>query len=183
MIALRNLQSDDKDMLFEWRNLPEVARYMYTDHVITRAEHDAWWARLPGDATRRYWVITHDEKPVGLAYLYAIDPAHRRAYWGFYVADPTMRGKGVGSFVEYSMLREVFETRGFDRLCCEVLVTNEPVIDMHKRFGFVQEGVLRQHVEKGGARLDVVTMGILRPEWETLRATQEANLRRKGHLP
>ncbi len=37
MIAIRDLQTVDWDRLLEWRNRPDVANFMYTDHVITEA--------------------------------------------------------------------------------------------------------------------------------------------------
>ena len=38
-VELRPLMPGDKDRLLVWRNSPEVAAYMYTDHRITAAEH------------------------------------------------------------------------------------------------------------------------------------------------
>jgi len=35
MIHLRDIQSEDKEKILKWRNLPEVAKYMYTDHYVT----------------------------------------------------------------------------------------------------------------------------------------------------
>ena len=79
-VTLRPLQGDDRDRLLEWRNRPEVARYMYTDHPISEAEHASWFGLAIADPTRRYWIIELDGEPVGLANLYDISVAQRRAY-------------------------------------------------------------------------------------------------------
>lgn len=162
---LRPLALGDIERVLEWRNLPEVAAYMYTDHAITETEHVRWFASAMTDASKKYWIIELDGSPVGLVNLYDISAHHGRAYWAFYLAVPGVRGRGVGSTVERFVLRYTFENLGLDTLCCEVLATNEGVVKMHERYGFRVDGVLRKHVRKHDDRVDVVTMSLLRDEW------------------
>jgi len=182
MIALRDLRPDDEPVILRWRNLPDVARYMYSDHQITPEEHGKWFSSIPDDPKRRYWVIVCDGEDVGLINLYDIDVANSRCFWGFYLASPSMRGKGVGSFAWHSVLRHVFDDLGLNKLCSEVLGFNEQGIKLHARFGFQQEGLFRQHVVKDGEPMDVVRLAILREEWERAREEIEARLRRQGVL-
>jgi UDP-4-amino-4,6-dideoxy-N-acetyl-beta-L-altrosamine N-acetyltransferase len=181
-IALRDIRPGDKEKIRNWRNLPEVAKYLYTDHYITAEEHEKWFASIFDDPTRRYWMITYEQEDVGLVYLYNIDQTNERCYWAFYVAGTGLRGKGIGSFVEYSILQYVFCHLDFNRLCCEVLVSNQPVIEMHKGFGFIQEGYFRQHVIKSDQPVDVVSLAILQEEWVLKRPEIEDRMRRKGLL-
>jgi UDP-4-amino-4,6-dideoxy-N-acetyl-beta-L-altrosamine N-acetyltransferase len=164
-VALRPLRLDDVLTVRRWRNDPDVARYMYTDHPIGEAEHARWFAQALDSPDRVYWIVELDGRPVGLANVYAIARDHGRAYWAFYLADPSVRGRGVGSFVERFVLRHAFAELGLRKLCCEVLATNEAVVRMHQKFGFVVEGVLRHHVTKQGRPEDVVTLGMLADEW------------------
>lgn len=182
MISLRDLRPDDEPLLLRWRNLPEVAAYMFTDHEITPEDHAAWFGAIPGDAKRRYWIIACDGEDVGLINLYDLDVANSRCFWAFYLASPSVRGKGVGSFAWYLVLRHVFDDLGLNKLCSEVLGFNEPAIELHARFGFQREGLFRQHVVKNGEPTDVVRFAILRAEWERQRAAIEARLRHKGLL-
>jgi UDP-4-amino-4,6-dideoxy-N-acetyl-beta-L-altrosamine N-acetyltransferase len=165
MNNLRDLHPEDKDVIFYWRNLPEVAQYMYTDHEITFAEHENWFAGIFHNDKTRYWIIQCDGEDVGLASISDIDIVNKRCYWAFYIASPNVRGKGVGSYVEYTILEYVFTELGLNKLCCEVLGFNEAVVNMHQKFGFQQEGLFRQHRWKSGAPLDVVCLAILRDEW------------------
>jgi UDP-4-amino-4,6-dideoxy-N-acetyl-beta-L-altrosamine N-acetyltransferase len=164
-VTLRALELADIAGVLAWRNLPEVAAYMYTDHRISEAEHARWFAGALTDETKRYWIIQLDGEPVGLANLYDISTLHKRAYWAFYLADDRVRGKGVGSYTERFVLHHVFADMGLDKLCCEVLATNEGVVKMHQRYGFAVDGVLRRHVIKASERIDVVTMSLMRDEW------------------
>ncbi len=169
VISLRDIAPADKEMIRVWRNLPEIRKYMYTDHIITCEEHDAWFERIAVDPTCRYWIIACDKEDVGVANLYAIDNRNQRCYWAFYVVSPNVRGKGVGTFAEYLVLRYVFEELNLNKVCCEVLDFNRGVVRMHKSFGFVQEGVLRKHIAKNGAMHDVVCLAMLKEEWEALK--------------
>lgn len=182
MNSLRDVRPEDKQMLLEWRNLPEVAKYMYTDHIITQEEHDRWFETAMKDPSRRYWIIVCDGKDVGLVNIYGIDHQNRRCTWAFYIASPDVRGKGVGSFVEYSILRYVFDELKLNKLCCEVLAFNEAVVNMHKGFGFKQEGLYREHIIKGGQPHDVVALAMLHSEWKELKPDIENRLRQKGIL-
>jgi len=167
-------------MVLRWRNLPEVAKYMYTDHVITPEEHEKWFQRILKDPTCRYWIIVCDGRDVGLANIYNLDRQNRRCYWAFYIVSPNVRGKGVGSFVECTILHHVFDELQLNKLCCEVLAFNETVTNMHKGFGFKQEGLFREHIVKGEQSMDIVCLAMVRQEWESVKPEIESRLRQKG---
>lgn len=168
-VALRPLALEDIRLVLTWRNLPQVSAYMYTDHQISDVEHARWFAGAMGDPSKRYWIIELDGEAVGVANLYDISESQRRASWAFYLADDRVRGRGVGSATERFVLRYAFEELGLDKLCCEVLATNGGVVKMHERYGFTVDGILRKHVSKEGVRVDVVTMSLLRDEWQAGR--------------
>lgn len=179
-VTLRALGPDDRGRLLAWRNSPEVAAHMYSDHQISPREHARWFEAIGADPRRAYWIIELDGAPVGLVNLYDIDKGHGRCAWAYYLADPSVRGRGVGAFVEYRMLQYVFEHLGLNKLWCEVLAENEAVWRLHLSFGFVEEARLRRHVLKGGVYRDVLGLGLLREDWRRVRGECEARLAAKG---
>ena len=179
-VELRPLRPDDKGRLLAWRNSPEVAAYMYTDHQISAAEHDRWFAGIEGDQRRAYWVIEMDGAPVGLANFYDIDPRHRRGAWAYYLAEPSVRGRGIGGYVEYLMIEKAFGELGLQKLWCEVLESNRGVWRMHQRFGFQQEARFRRHVLKNGEFVDVLGLGLLAEEWPEARTRMAETLAAAG---
>lgn len=181
VVELRTLRPEDRDRLLAWRNAPEVSAYMYSDHEISPEEHARWFDGLGGDPRRAYWIIEMDAGPVGLANLYDIDRTHRRCAWAYYLAEPQVRGRGVGSFVEYVMIEKVFADFGLDKLWCEVLASNEAVWKLHERFGFRQEARLRQHVIKSGQPQDVIGLGLVKSDWLDRRAAMREQLSAKGY--
>jgi UDP-4-amino-4,6-dideoxy-N-acetyl-beta-L-altrosamine N-acetyltransferase len=180
MIRLRDVRSDDRGQILKWRNSPEVANSMFTDHQISLAEHELWFTKVRNDTSWRLWIIVCDDEDVGFVYLCDIDHTNSRCYWSFYVARPDARGKGVGSFVEYSVLRFVFDELKLNKLCGEVLASNEAILALHRSFGLKHEGVLREHVVKQGVPRDVVCVAMLRREWESIRPQVEDRLRKRG---
>lgn len=182
MNALRELRDEDRDMIRRWRNLPEVAQYMYTDHAIGPEEHARWFEQVRRDPTCKYWIMVSDGQDVGVVNLSSIDLQNRRCYWAFYIGEPGLRGKGVGAYTEYRVISYVFDELGLNKLCAEVLGFNEPVLKLHAKFGFRQEGILREHVVKGGRPLDVVSIGLLKSEWDTIRPDVQARLTKAGVL-
>lgn len=179
-VAMRAPSAQDSERLLAWRNLPEIRRWMYTDHEIARDEHARWFAGMLADPSRTYWIIELDGAPVGLANLADTSPIHGRTAWAYYLAEPSVRGRGVGAWVEFFVIEHVFATLGFNKLTCEVLVENEAVWKMHEAFGFQREALLRDHVRKDGAFTDVVGLGLLAADWAGLREASRQRLKSRG---
>lgn len=180
-VQLRDVTPADRDWLRVWRNQPDVAQWMYTDAQISEADHARWFASAMSDPARRYWIIELDGEPVGLANLADISPANRRCAWAYYLASPSVRGKGVGAYVEYWIIEHVFGALGLSKLWCEVLVENEAVWKLHESFGFRREALLRQHIWKNGAPRDVVGLGLLADDWAAVREASRERLLAKGY--
>jgi UDP-4-amino-4,6-dideoxy-N-acetyl-beta-L-altrosamine N-acetyltransferase len=179
-VNLRPLRLADAAQVLQWRNMPDVARFMYGDHRITEAEHVGWMERTVVHPDRKYWIINTEGLDVGLAGLTEIERKNSRAEWAFYLGHPGLRGRGVGAVVEFAVTAYAFEVIGLHKLCCEVFVWNQPIVRMHEKFGFVREGVLRQHVRKDGQFHDIVRFGLLKAEWPVAREKALQRLARVG---
>jgi UDP-4-amino-4,6-dideoxy-N-acetyl-beta-L-altrosamine N-acetyltransferase len=155
----------DSDLLFEWRRRPHIAEFLYSDHDISREEHETWLPRALADPRRVYWTVLSEDRPVGLANLADIDSKNQRCAWAFYIGEIEFTGRGVGSWIETQVLHEVFNVRGLNKLTCEVLSHNVAARAIHKKFGFREEGLLKQHVLKRGVRHDVILLALLRDEY------------------
>jgi UDP-4-amino-4,6-dideoxy-N-acetyl-beta-L-altrosamine N-acetyltransferase len=180
-VSLRPLEPTDKDRLYAWRNTPEVAAFMYTDHQIGAEEHARWFAGLAGNPRRDYRIIEVDGAPAGPANFSDIDHVQGRASWAYYLADPAVRGKGVGGYVEFLMIERAFGEMGLRKLWCEVLITNEPVWKLHQKFGFRQEALFRAHVIKADQPMDVMGLGLLAEDWHAVRPAMVERMTRLGY--
>jgi UDP-4-amino-4,6-dideoxy-N-acetyl-beta-L-altrosamine N-acetyltransferase len=161
----------DAGQVLAWRNRPDVARFMCNDRRITPEEHARWMARVLASDTDRYWIVEHGGCARGVVNLSDIDWDHRRCSWGFYRGEPESAPEGAGDRLRMAdALRPLAEIAfidlRLDKLCAQVLESNERSLALHERIGFVQEGVLRAHVRRADGVHDVVLLSMLRSEWE-----------------
>lgn len=166
-LSLTPIQELDRQghlKILEMRNQPEVRKNMYTAHEISEAEHLRWIDSLT-DKTR-FFAVLFDGVIVGGISLNAISHADRRADWAFYL-DGSTQGKGIGSALEFKFLDYAFED--LQKLNCEVLDFNKPVIGLHKKFGFAEEGIRRRHIYRDGVYHDAHLLGITAEEWQERR--------------
>ncbi len=168
-VKLIPLEETDLEMVRQWRNLPEVSEYMYTDANITEEEQKKWYTRVKNDPTQTYWIIEYNETKLGLVSIYNIKQNFKHCSWAFYLGNTEVRGAGIGSKVEYTILNHVFEVMNFHKLMCEVFTFNEKVIQMHKKFGFKEEGLYREHILKNGIYHDVAALALLKNEWNSVK--------------
>jgi len=86
--SLRDLDKDDLDLVLEWRNAEHVRAVMFTDHVISREEHHAWFEKIRHDETVRYLILQRGFTPEGVVNFTCIDRANLKCFWGFYLRVP-----------------------------------------------------------------------------------------------
>ena len=165
-LVFRKIESVDLPMILAWRTMPEVSDYMYTDFEPDMQQQLAWFEQISRDSTRLDWIINANGEDVGLVSIVRINNLNKRCEWAYYLASPSVRGKGVGKSVELNILEYVFKSLNMHKLCCEVFTSNEMVIKIHEKFGSLVEGTRRKHVYKNGEFHDIVEMGILRQNWE-----------------
>ena len=165
MLKLVKIQESDLETLMHWRMLPEVTKYMYTEPQLTMDMQNKWFDAIKKDQTCKHWIIEFQNTKIGTVNLTNIDFQNRRCSWGYYIADPSIRGKGFGKLLEYNIFDFVFNELRLNKLMSEVLAFNERVVKIKEKCGSQIEGVLRQHIKKGNKYNDVVVMGILRDEW------------------
>jgi UDP-4-amino-4,6-dideoxy-N-acetyl-beta-L-altrosamine N-acetyltransferase len=169
-IKFITLRKKHLEIIRHWRNSPEVSRYMNTAQHITSQSQSQWFAAIKNDPACKYWVVNVDGKDIGLVYLTNIDNVNKRCYWGDYIGDLSMQGKGLGKLIEYNVLNYVFGKMNLHKLCGEVLEFNQKVLYIHQYFGFTIDGILRQHISKNGQYYNLVNISYLKTEWDKAKS-------------
>ena len=165
LINIRKVNSSDKVKMRTWRNSDSVRPFMYNSKIITKEEHSAWFDKMFYDKSKMYWVIELENKSIGVVNLVNINNENSSCDWAFYIFNPDIRGKGVGSFVERFILDYVFNELQLNKLNCEVLETNPNVVKMHEKFGFKQEGFFKQAIRKNDSLIGIHRLSMLREEY------------------
>lgn len=166
MFKLRPLTVDDKDLLLSWRNSERVRRHMYSDHLITQDEHDAWFAKTLQEPYQMIFALA--DQPIGFVSFSKINLAHSRCTWGCYIGDERVPIYS-GAVFEVMIFDYAFQEIGIRRLHGEVLESNAAVLNLHKRFGLLHEGILSGHVCRGGSYIDVHLFAIHKDQWAARR--------------
>jgi len=159
---IRPMQAEDLEMVLKWRNHLSIRQHMITQHLITADEHQKWFEQTSSDPHRTIMLVEHQGAPFGLVHFTGT-LAHASVDWGFYVA-PDAR-KGFGNRLGKCALAFAFEQLSVQKVCGQVLASNEVSIRFHERLGFSFEGRLREHVLIPPNHQDLLCFGLLKGEW------------------
>jgi methionyl-tRNA formyltransferase len=163
---LRSVNMDDLDLIYEWRNRPEVRAFMFSSSEIPKEEHDRWFAAMLQDKSKRWFVLNAHGLECAVIYFSEIN-GDRSCSWGFYSGP--VAPSSVSLLIEMAALEYAFEQLLVHRLQCQVLSGNRQVINLHEKAGFLQEGRLRQARETPRGIEDVIVFGMLSNEWPAAR--------------
>jgi UDP-4-amino-4,6-dideoxy-N-acetyl-beta-L-altrosamine N-acetyltransferase len=169
---LRPLTQADLERTLTWRNSERVRPMMFTDHIITAAEHQAWFERTRHDATVRHLVFEYAKTPLGVlgvVNVTQIDVRNRLCSWGFYIGE-TGAPKGSGLALGYLGLEFIFSELAIRKLISQAFRLNTASVGYHRRLGFKEEGCWREHLLKNGKYEDIICFALFAREWEEIRA-------------
>lgn len=188
-------ECDDHECIVAWRNTAAMRQCFFGDQQITLESHLAWYGRAAADAGQIYYAIDalldpdtgeplNDPIIVGVVGLSSIDEHHQSAEFGrFMIGDPRFHGAGYGREAAYLVCDHAFNVLGLNRIWAEVLAGNERALGLYQSIGFEQEGVLREHILKGGHYRDVVRVGMLAADFRRLDAELRRSLGLEHHTP
>lgn len=156
------MNDGDLQLVLDWRNHPEIRRYMLTQHEISFDEHREWYERASREATRRLLIVEEGGMPIGFVHFTGVAP-DAIADWGFYAAPDSP--KGSGRKLGTAALNFAFAAERVHKVCGQALDFNESSICFHQALGFRQEGVLRDQCSIGNTYHDLICFGLLSHEW------------------
>lgn len=118
--------------------------------------------------TAAYGIWRGDEL-AGLIGLHDIDSSNGTAQIGYWIAR-CFQGRGLMTLAVTVLIRTAFGKLGLERIEIRCAAGNQRSQAIPKRLGFTYEGTLRSAQRLGGERVDVRVYGLLREEWQRLRA-------------
>lgn len=164
---LREMNKDDLDTVRSWRNHKSILQHMYSQHEISAAEHQEWFAKMTANDEVRLLILENAGTPLGYAKLELLNKT-TECIWGIYTAPDV--GKGIGSMLANAVLKFAFINLHVKTVFAEALSTNSRSIAFHKKVGFRETHVLKNHFNNGKDCLDVVCLAQKREDWELEKA-------------
>lgn len=162
-LQIRSMVEEDLTMVLAWRNHPEVRRFMFTQHEISKTEHTQWFLRVVQDITRRLLIVQESSSPIGYVQFSNVEPGGV-ADWGFYARPDAT--KGTGSKLGELALEHAFCQLKLHKVCGQAIENNQASIRFHERLGFKCEGVLRDQKRIDNTYKTLIYFGLLANEWQ-----------------
>ena len=138
------------------------------------ATFSAWiGSRLPLEDPYSYAIVEPSGRAVGISTLMEIRPAMRSIEVGHIVYSPALQRTPLATEAQYLLARYAFETLGYRRYEWKCNALNAPSHRAALRYGFVLEGILRQHMVAKGRNRDTTYFSMLDSEWPARKASFE----------
>ena len=159
---IRAITEQDLEQILQWRNDARTRKFMFNQEPIEVHAHKAWSRKVKACDQKFVGIVEAAGLTLGFV-QFETNKTSTVADWGFYKNPDVPRGAGM--LIGICALNHAFHTMGLQKVCARVLDFNLPSIAMHKRLGFVQEGLLRAQHRLGDLSYDVICYGLLSHEW------------------
>ncbi len=185
MYIIRELELQHLPHINRWRNDRDVIDLLGNNFLYIASEVDEKWYNnyLANRSSAARFAILDAEKQkmIGTAQLTSIHPINRSAEFSIMIGEKDYWSKGAGSAATELVLHHGFDDLNLNRIFLTVLTSNLRAIFLYRKFGFVQEGVIRQSVYKRGLFRDQMLMSLLREDY--YRAYHGISLQHSRTIP
>lgn len=159
---MRRMDSSDLELIRAWRNHDSIRKFMFSQGEILPESHREWFNLNNNHPIHQLLMYEEGGQPVGFTQLKGRGESTFIYEWGFYTSPDAVRGTGTRMLK--TVIHSAFERFNAYKIYGEVLGFNHPSIHLHKRLGFKEEGVLRQHFLLNQKYQDVYCFGLLQDE-------------------
>ena len=168
-LHLREVRSGDAADLFAIHSDPEVMRYWsHVPWTMLAQAHEkiAQIAVQRATLPLMAWAIADNatDRLIGTTALFSIDTDQARAEIGYNLARQ-WHGKGLATEALQAVFAHAFQTLRLRRIEADVDPRNGPSRRLLERFGFVEEGLMRERWVVNGQICDSLLYGLLHREW------------------
>ncbi len=174
---LRRAERDDLDTVVSWMEEPDFQHFLYGDPARStkqiREQIVTMLGRAPGHTMPGgvYLLIDSKEKgPIGLISLQNISWRNRACTLDLYIGQKELRKGAITAIAIYRALEYCFDELNLNRVGAIVYAFNRASWRILEMSGAVRELTMREQVVRDGQVHDVYGYGLLRSEFEALKA-------------
>ncbi|MEM1318618.1 MAG: UDP-4-amino-4,6-dideoxy-N-acetyl-beta-L-altrosamine N-acetyltransferase [Bacteroidota bacterium] len=144
-LSFTDLDREQSEMVWAWRNHPEIRRWMYNSQPIHLRDHLDYVRQLDRQSQKFYWLVYDEGQAIGV-----IDIVYKEEVpeWGFYL-NPELLNSGMGINLMYYALEFFFVTLKLKKLCGYVKMKNINALLLHDLFEIEEEGLWEFHKPGG----------------------------------
>ena len=163
-VYLRALEPDDYRISVKWRNDDEIWSMLGGRKYFVSSAYEKKWVEdvvYSGKDLKLAICLQENNLYIGNVYLTDIDHVNRSAESHILIGNKECWGKGFASEAIELLLDYAFNELGLHRVKALVLESNKGSIKMHKKCGYIEEGILRDSVWKNGCFHNQLVLSIL----------------------
>lgn len=170
-VILRSLSISDIEKLLEWHNNFQIKKLALMHPFPVSLELERKHLETQLTSTNNTMILLGIEEKrsnelIGFTKLYNINWVHRTTYFGIVIGDESARGKGYGQETTVLMLNYAFRNLNLHKILLEVAAFNKEAINLYKKIGFENEGILKKQIYLDGSYHDLLIMSIIRDGFE-----------------
>ncbi len=160
--VLQDYTIEDQLSYFGYEGRPELLK-----QEIERIEngYDNWKITFHG------WdlILKSNKRVIGSCGFHSWYKPHLRAEIGYGLSHEQFKNKGYMTEAMDKIMDHGFKVMELNRIEAFVSPDNVPSLKLMKRYGFVKEGVLREHYQVAGKLMDSAAYAVLKVDYLKLR--------------
>ena len=175
-VVLSEIDPEDIEWMRNQRNDPSMRRYFREWKDISKEKQKEWYSEKGNNLNPNhvYFKIEHNPTMgsaytggtlVGCCGLHYVDWRLRSAEFGVFLSKES-RGKGIGKKALELLFDFGFKEMNLHKIWAEVYDNNSS-IELYRKLGFVDEGVLRDNYFCEGKYGNSIIMSVLENEWRS----------------
>jgi len=171
-LLIRPFRFEDVEYVFSYASDPEWVLYdSELPQPFTKLDAERYLAQLllTSWGSHPAFAIVLDSKVIGEINL-TIDKTSKTADLGFGISSVHW-GKGIAAEAARAVIGWGFEQYGLAKIAAGCDLRNRRSLRVMEKVGMVREGVHRSQYLERGERIDSVSYGLLREEWENNNRT------------
>ncbi len=175
-VYLRAFELDDYKLINKWRNDPEMTELLGNHKIFVSSVREKAWVeeKIHNDRVEMYFAVCDKEtnEMVGYSSIRRINWRNKSAYWGGMTIGKEHWKKGYALAANALIIKFAFDELGLNRFYTDYLDSHEVTDKIFSKMGWTKEGVTRQEVFKNNQFHNVVTVSLLKREYDEMKEEQ-----------
>jgi RimJ/RimL family protein N-acetyltransferase len=167
-ISIVPLTIDHASNMYHWMLDPSVSVNIGLRSSPSLEKTIDWLQQAIDSESINGFAIMREYQHIGNVIIDRIDSFLSTARLSIYIGDISTRGKNAGATAAYRALRYAFAEKMLHKIWLTVHTYNTSAINTYTRLGFSVEGILRDEFWLNDKRTNVIYMGLLRNEFNSL---------------
>ena len=158
MLAFRELDADDAELVLNWRVKERVTRFMSTDVEYDIDAQRKWLSNSFSRPDYYHWIIQYAGEDIGFINISDWNPNSKETFWGYYIGEDS--ALGVGGIVPSCLYKFAFSVLGVESVKAAIIHDNTRVIQLHTIQGYKFEPSRDFLIHKNGVDIRMVCMSL-----------------------